>query len=86
MKKDFLKIRQHPKHVSLEDLEQLLTDYGFVPRGGKGSHMVYQHPDEANPIVVAVHGKHVPAYIVKQVLDVIDRLIDQEQNDDSEND
>ncbi len=78
------KIRRNPKNVSKEELDLVLTDYGFVRREGKGSHTVYQHPDQETPIVVAAHGKHVPAYIVKQVLDVIDRLIERETADDSE--
>lgn len=55
-------IRQNPKHVSKDDLEQVLLDYGFLRREGKGSHTVYQHPDEDTPIVVAAHAKHVPTY------------------------
>jgi predicted RNA binding protein YcfA (HicA-like mRNA interferase family) len=78
------KIRQNPKHVSKDDLDQLLSGYEFVRREGKGSHTVYQHPDQETPIVVVAHGKHVPAYIVKQVLDAIDRIIEQEKSDDSE--
>jgi predicted RNA binding protein YcfA (HicA-like mRNA interferase family) len=84
------RIRQSPKHVSQDDLEQVLADYGFVKRAGKGSHTVFQHPDEANPITVAVHGKHVPVYIVKQVLAAIDQIIRrealEEAEDESEND
>jgi predicted RNA binding protein YcfA (HicA-like mRNA interferase family) len=81
------RIRRNPKHVSKDDVDYLLTDYGFVKREGKGSHTVYQHPDEATPIVVAAHGKHVPAYVVKQVLAAIDRLAEEEiSDDDSESD
>jgi predicted RNA binding protein YcfA (HicA-like mRNA interferase family) len=78
------KIRQNPKHVSKDELDQVLVDYGFINREGKGSHTVYQHPGEETPIVVAVHGKHVPAYIVKQVLAAIDRIDQQEEFDDSD--
>jgi predicted RNA binding protein YcfA (HicA-like mRNA interferase family) len=80
------KIRQNPKHVSKDELERLLVNWGFVQRGGKGSHTVYQHRDEETPIVVAAHGKHVPTYIVRQVLNAIDRIIERETLDDREND
>jgi len=78
------KIRQNPKNVSKDELDQVLADYGFINRQGKGSHTVYQHPEEETPIVVAVHGKHVPAYIVKQVLSAIDRISQQEESDDGD--
>jgi predicted RNA binding protein YcfA (HicA-like mRNA interferase family) len=78
------KVRQNPKHASKDVLDQILSDYGFVRREGKGSHTVYQHPGQETPIVVAAHGKHVPAYIVKQVLDAIDHVIEQEKSDDPE--
>jgi predicted RNA binding protein YcfA (HicA-like mRNA interferase family) len=83
-KKRLERIRQNPKHVTKEAVEQVLTDYGFIKREGKGSHTVYQHPNEATPLVIAVHGKHVPAYIVKQVVLALDRVIEQEQVDDDE--
>jgi predicted RNA binding protein YcfA (HicA-like mRNA interferase family) len=46
------KIRRNPKAVSKDELDQVLNDYGFVRREGKGSHTVYQHPDQETPIVV----------------------------------
>jgi predicted RNA binding protein YcfA (HicA-like mRNA interferase family) len=78
------KIRRNPKDVSKNELDLVLTHYGFVRREGKGSHAVYQHPDEDTPIVIAAHGKHVPTYIVKQVLDAIDRVSERETFDGSE--
>jgi predicted RNA binding protein YcfA (HicA-like mRNA interferase family) len=83
-KKRLERIRQNPKHVSEANLGQVLLDYGFVQRGGKGSHTVYQHPREETPIIVAVHGKHVPAYIVKQALAALDRIIQQETADEAD--
>jgi predicted RNA binding protein YcfA (HicA-like mRNA interferase family) len=84
--KRLLKIRQNPKHVSKDELHQLFIDYGFVLRDGKGSHAIYWHLKEENPIVVAAHGKHVPVYIVKQVLEAIDRLSKEVESDEQEND
>jgi len=62
------KIRQNPKHVNKEQLEQVLLDFGFIRREGKGSHTIYQHPNLETPVVIAVHGQHVPEYIVKKTL------------------
>lgn len=76
------KIRRNQKQVSKDELHQLLLDYGFQERGGKGSHTVYQHPIETAPIIVAAHGKHVPAYIVKQALEAVDRILEREERDE----
>jgi len=80
------KIRQNPQNVSKEMLDNLLRDYDFSPRGGKGSHTVYQHPNDETPIVVAAHGAHVPVYIVRQILDAIDRIMVEQGDGDGEND
>lgn len=37
-------IRQNPTNVSIDDLEQLMLDYGIEQvRGGKGSHRKYRY-------------------------------------------
>lgn len=82
--KRLAKIRNNQKNVSKNELDQVLRDFGFVKREGKGSHTVYQHPDAETLIVVAAHAQHVPAYIVKQVLTAIDRVIERETADDSD--
>jgi predicted RNA binding protein YcfA (HicA-like mRNA interferase family) len=81
--KRLAKIRNNQKNVSKSELDQVLRDYGFVRREGKGSHTVYQHPSEATPVVVAAHGQHVPTYIVKQVLGAIERVSEREATNDS---
>jgi predicted RNA binding protein YcfA (HicA-like mRNA interferase family) len=81
-KKRLSKIRNNPKAVTKDDLDTVLRDFGFVERDGKGSHTIYQHPDNETPLVVAAHGKSVPAYIVKQALALIDALVDEDQTDE----
>jgi predicted RNA binding protein YcfA (HicA-like mRNA interferase family) len=76
------KIRQNSKNVSKDDLEQVLSDFGFIKREGKGSHTVHSHPDIETPVIIASHGKHVPAYIVKKALEAIDRLLNEETSND----
>jgi predicted RNA binding protein YcfA (HicA-like mRNA interferase family) len=80
------KLRQNPNHVDQDTLDRVLTDYGFVKREGKGSHQIYQHSARATPLVVASHGKHVPAYVVKQALAAIDALIDSLDSENREDD
>jgi predicted RNA binding protein YcfA (HicA-like mRNA interferase family) len=76
------KIRQNPKHVNKSQLEQILVDFGFIRRDGKGSHTIYQHHKLETPVVIAVHGQHVPEYIVKKTLAAIDKISEQETSDD----
>jgi predicted RNA binding protein YcfA (HicA-like mRNA interferase family) len=76
--KRLAKARENPKNVSVEELTQLLNDFGFVKRQGKGSHTVFQHAQQDNPVVIAAHGQHVPQYIVKQALAAIDQDKDDE--------
>ncbi|MBZ0314863.1 MAG: type II toxin-antitoxin system HicA family toxin [Anaerolineae bacterium] len=80
------KVRQTPKNVTKEELDIILKDFGFELSAGKGSHTVYQHSQLENPIVIAVHGTHVPAYIVKQALEAIDQIISEVEQDEDEND
>lgn len=79
------KIRQNPKNVTKDELDVVLRDFGFEARAGKGSHSVYQHPNLQNPIVIATHAAHVPAYIVKQALEAIDQIISEVEDDDEDN-
>lgn len=62
-------------------LDTILKDFGFISRKGKGSHIVYKHKLEENPIAVAAHKAHIPVYIIKQVLEAIDRIREREDEE-----
>ncbi len=42
-----------PKHITIEDCDKLLTDYGYELRKGGGSHRTY-HKKGLHPITVVV--------------------------------
>lgn len=55
---------------TFQEVEQLLTNEGFIVDGGKGSHCVYRHSD-GRKMILPKHGKDVkPAYIkqIRQLL------------------
>jgi hypothetical protein len=72
-------IQTNPKSVRFEDLDLLLTQYGFEHRQpGKGSsHYIYKLKEHR--LVIARHKPFVHVFAVKDVLKVIEQLIDKEQ-------
>jgi len=82
-KKRLEKIRQNPKSVRLQELDTVLQDFGFSPDFTAGSHTTYRHATGLR-VTVAAHGQHVPAYIVKQAITVIDSVIETEDDEDAE--
>jgi hypothetical protein len=39
--------RENPQNIWFDDAVRLAGQFGFQPAGGKGSHMVFHHPDAA---------------------------------------
>lgn len=66
------KMRQNPKNIRPEELEQLLLWLGFEKRAGKGSHTVYKR-DEYRLTLPYKKPFLKPIYI-KLALEIIDEL------------
>jgi predicted RNA binding protein YcfA (HicA-like mRNA interferase family) len=83
-KKRLQHIRQNPNNVSLEELRQVLEDYGFEHLHTSGSHYTFSIIIESKPhlLVVPFRRPVKPAYI-KKALQLIDRAI-AETRDDNE--
>lgn len=74
LQKLLLRIRNNPQRVTFEDLDKLLSAYGFArrqPRSGS-SHYVYSL--RKHHITVPYKRPHVNAIYVKQVLAILDEL------------
>ncbi len=73
LKKLVAKILQNPKHVSFEDLDKILREFGYERRQpGKGSsHYVYRKKD-CKPITVPKKKPFVKEYYVKKVIDLLE--------------
>lgn len=84
------KMRQSPKNVRYNDFIAALNDFGFAIRTSKGSHRVARIAvgDTVERIVYAEpHGKkkYVNAQAVERLLEIVDKLAeDEEANDESE--
>lgn len=62
--KRLAKLRNNPKNVRKDELDEVLQGFGFTPDFTAGSHVTYRHSSGAR-ITVAAHGANVPVYIVK---------------------
>ncbi len=78
------KMRQNPKNVAFDDLNQLLHDYGFELRRVTGSHHIFEYTleDERLKFIVPF-GRPVKPYYIKEAIRIIDRMAQSESEDDS---
>jgi predicted RNA binding protein YcfA (HicA-like mRNA interferase family) len=71
------RIRNNPKGVSFNSLQQLLTYYGFDCKRKRGSHYFFSCGEE-RLVIVSPHGKNrsseVATYQVKQAIEAINRI------------
>ena len=70
------RIRNNPRAVRFEELTKLLEWYGFELRRTKGSHHAYTDGDHV--IIVARRQPHVCPAAVKDVLRILDNLVEGE--------
>ncbi len=86
-KKRLQKLRNNPKDVSFDDLRLVLEDYGFELQNIVGSHYTFRIMIDENPhlLVIPFHRPIKPIY-VKKALQLIDRLINEEDTEEDESD
>ena len=79
------KIRQNPKDVSFEDLRQVLEDYGFEYDRSKGSHFLFLYilGGQTEQFVVPFHRPVVKQFYVKKALEIIDQIILEQEQDET---
>jgi len=77
-------MRRAPQNVRFDDLAKVCAEYFGEPRQDGTSHKVYKTPWPGDPRVNIQRGKdgNAKAYQVRQVLDAIDRLEDENKEDD----
>jgi predicted RNA binding protein YcfA (HicA-like mRNA interferase family) len=66
------KLRQNPKNIRPEELEQLLLWLGFEKREGKGSHIVYKRGEYR--LTVPYKKPFLKPIYIKLALEMIDEL------------
>jgi predicted RNA binding protein YcfA (HicA-like mRNA interferase family) len=69
------KIRQNPKNVSFEDLQQVLQDHGFILDRVVGSHHTFIGTVDDQPLSITIPAKHpLKRVYVKMALALIDEV------------
>ncbi len=54
--------------ASFRELDRLLRRLGFESRRGKGSHVVYRHPDGRTTVLSDHRGKQIGTEILQDIL------------------
>jgi predicted RNA binding protein YcfA (HicA-like mRNA interferase family) len=80
IEKALQKLQQNPKNVRPKELETLLLHFGFEKRSGKGNHTFYKRKGY-QPLSIPYQKPFLKPYYVKQALQVIERIIENEQGD-----
>jgi len=82
--KQLQKIRQNPKDVSFDELNQTLQDYGFQLRRVTGSHHIFEYilNGKRHKFILPL-GRPIKTYYVKDALRLIDLIIESKGEDDS---
>ena len=84
-KKRLERIRQNPKNVSLEQLRQVLEDYGFSLDRVVGSHYIFRLKLKGELIRFSVpYRKPVKVVYINDALKIIDEIAQQLQDEDDE--
>jgi predicted RNA binding protein YcfA (HicA-like mRNA interferase family) len=66
------KLRQNPKNIRPEELEQILLWFGFAKREGKGSHTVYKRGEYR--LTVPYKKPFLKPIYIKLALEILDEL------------
>ena len=80
LKKLLQRIQNNPKHVRFEELDKILSHYGFIRRQANGgtSHYYYNKGDKV--LSVPFHQPHIKAIYVERAIE----LLEGEFNDDEQ--
>jgi predicted RNA binding protein YcfA (HicA-like mRNA interferase family) len=74
------KIRNNTKSVRFEELSKLLEWFGFELKRVKGSH--YSYVRGHHNLTLPRRKPHLRSYIVKQALEILDELPEDEEDDE----
>lgn len=80
------KLRNNPKDATMQEVETLLSRFGFKLERISGSHHVFRFSDDeqTQSISVPLHGRKVKTVYVRQVIELLDELFPEEISDDAE--
>lgn len=74
------KLRNNPKGRTQQELETLVSHFGFVLDHITGSHHVFilEDAESTYRIVIPIHRGRVKPFYVKQVIEMIDKIFPEE--------
>ncbi len=80
------KLRNNPTNVTMEEVETLLTRFGFILVKVSGSHHIYEYDnsEQTRQIVVPLYGHKVKKVYVQEISDMIDDLFPYDVQDNEE--
>jgi predicted RNA binding protein YcfA (HicA-like mRNA interferase family) len=77
------KIRNNPKNVRFKELEALLVDFDFEYERASGSHRLFTREIGGESVSISVpYKKVVKETYVKDVLKLIDQIVEDEEDGD----
>ena len=78
------KIRQNPNNVSIDELAQVLKDYGIEYDHATGSHHIYRYTLNGQKLRLSIpYRKPIKAIYVKESILVIDQIRAEQQEGES---
>jgi len=80
------KLRNNPENATMQEVETLLSRFGFTLARISGSHHIYEYDvgDLWKQVIVPLHGSKVKKIYVKKVVEAIDELFPEEPEDQAE--
>jgi predicted RNA binding protein YcfA (HicA-like mRNA interferase family) len=82
------KLRNNPKNATLQELQTLLTAYGFVLSRVRGSHYIFEYESGniTEQVIIPVHGRKVKWVYTQIVTETIDSLFPESSDEENEED
>jgi predicted RNA binding protein YcfA (HicA-like mRNA interferase family) len=79
------KIRQNPKDVSMDELEQVLKDYGIQRDRESGSHYIFRYNLNGQNLRLSIpFRKPIKVIYVKEAIVVVDQIRATQKEDESD--
>ncbi len=80
------KLRNNPENATMQEVETLLSRFGFTLARVSGSHHIYEYDDGDiwKQVIVPLHGSKVKKVYVKKAVEVIDELFPAESENQVE--
>ncbi len=76
------KLRQNPQNVSMDELEQVLNDYGIYRDHATGSHHIFRYNLNGKRNALSIpYARPIKSKYVKDAIDIIDQVREEENNE-----